>query len=219
MTFLTDVMKKGYSEEEIFAVLVESDQDRKRRRVLAIVTETVEPHRLQKMRDLLTSEKLATWRRMNGFDRVADGEDNWFHGTRSLPPTPEEYAADLWREVNALKDAILMPRQKVSNLINAIEQGKVSDEEFTILKRLVEKRGRQAAQMTVTPIDTVQYCSPSRRTLEPPPDVCFNLENNEGRWTQSEASSNYPRLVRISKHPDSSVTRRGRQDEPPPTAS
>ena len=95
MTFLTDVMKKGYSKEEIFAVLVESDQDRKRRRMLVKVTETVEAHRLQKMRDLLTFEKLATWRRMNGSDRVADGEGNWFHGPRSLPPTPEEFAAEL----------------------------------------------------------------------------------------------------------------------------
>ena len=75
MTFPTDVMKKGYSEEEIFAVLVESDQDRKRRRVLAKVTGTVEAHSLRQMKDLLTFEKLATWRRMNGFDRVADGED------------------------------------------------------------------------------------------------------------------------------------------------
>ena len=33
---------------------------------------------------------------MNDFDRVAHGEDNWFHGPRSFPPTPEEYAADLW---------------------------------------------------------------------------------------------------------------------------
>ena len=76
MTFLTDVMKKEHSEEKIFAVLVESDQDRKRRRVLVKVTETVEAHRLQQMKDLLTFEKLATWRRMNGFDRVVDGEDN-----------------------------------------------------------------------------------------------------------------------------------------------
>ena len=52
MTFLTDVMKKGYLGEEILAVLVESDQDRKHRRVMAKVTETVEAHRLQKMRDL-----------------------------------------------------------------------------------------------------------------------------------------------------------------------
>ena len=40
------------------------------------------------MKDLLTFEKLATWRRMNGFNRVMGGEDNWFHGLRSLPPTP-----------------------------------------------------------------------------------------------------------------------------------
>ena len=109
MAFLTDVMKKGYSEEEILAVLVESEQDRKSRRVLAKVTETVEAHRLQQMKGLLTLEKLATWRRMNGFDRVVDGEDNWFHGPRLLPPTPEEFTESLWCEVNALNDAISMP--------------------------------------------------------------------------------------------------------------
>ena len=58
MTFITDVMKKGYTEEEILAVLVESEKDRKRRWMLAIVTETVDAHRLQKMRNLLTFEKL-----------------------------------------------------------------------------------------------------------------------------------------------------------------
>ena len=181
MTFLTDVMKKGYSEKEILAVLVESEKDRKRTRILAIVTETVEAHRLQKMRDLLKFEKLATWRRMNGFDRVADGEDNWFHGPRSLPPTPEEYTADLWAELNTLQDAISMSRQKVSNLINAIEQGKVSDEEFAILKRLVEKRGHEGTRVTVTQVDTVQHCSPCPLNPEMPPDVCFKLESNEGK--------------------------------------
>ena len=181
MTSLTDVMKNGYSEKEILAVLVESDQDRKRRRMLAVVTETVDAHRLQKMRDLLTFEKLATWRRMNGFDRVADSEDNWFHGPRSIPLTPEEYGADLWCKVNELKDEISMPRQKVSNLINVIQQGKVSDEEFAILKRLVEKRGREAAQVTVTPVDTVQHCSPCPLNSEMPPHVCMRLESNEGK--------------------------------------
>ena len=76
MTFLTDVMKKSYSEEEIFAVLVESEQDKKSRRVLAKVTETVAAYRLKQMKDLLTLEKLAIWRRWNGFDRVVDGKDN-----------------------------------------------------------------------------------------------------------------------------------------------
>ena len=76
MTFLTDVMKNSYSEEEISAVLVESEQDKKSRRVLTKVTETVAAYRLKQMKDLLTLEKLAIWRRMNGFDRVVDGKDN-----------------------------------------------------------------------------------------------------------------------------------------------
>ena len=181
MTFLTDMMKKGHLEEEILAVLVESEKDRKRKRMLAIVTETFNAHRLQKMRDLLTFEKLATWRRMNGFDRIADGEENWFHGPRSLPLTPEEYTPDLWCKVNELKDAISMSRQKASNLINGIEQGKVSNKEFAILRRLVEKRDREEAQMTATPVDTVHHCSPCPLNPEMPPDICMGLESNEGK--------------------------------------
>ena len=76
-----------------------------------------------------------------------------------------------------------MPRQKVSNLINEIEEGEVGDEEFAILKWLVEKRSREVAQaqVTVTPVDTVQHCSPCRLDPEPSPDVCVKLESNEGR--------------------------------------
>ena len=191
-TFLTDTMKKGYTQEEIFVVLFESEQDRKRRRMQAIVTETVDAHRLRKMRDLLALEKLATWRRINGFDRVVDGEDNWFHGHRSLPPTPQEYTASLMFELQEMKNAISMPAettetnrpwQKTMVFVNALEQGKVSDEEFAVLKRLVEKRSREAAQaqVTVTPMDTVQHCSPCTQTPEPSPDVCVKLENNEGK--------------------------------------
>ena len=123
MVFLTDMMEKGYSQEEIFAVLFESEKDKNPRQMLAIVTKTVDAHRLQKMRDLLTFEKLATWRRMNGFDRVMDGEDNWFHA-HLLPPTPQEFCASLKAELQKLKDAISMPRQKVSSIINGIEEGK-----------------------------------------------------------------------------------------------
>ena len=69
-----------------------------------------------------------------------------------------------------------MPRQKVSKLMNAIEQGKLSDEEYAILKRLVEKRDREAAQVTaVTRDDTVQQCSPISQTPKPPSFVYFNL--------------------------------------------
>ena len=110
-TFLTDIMKKGYTQEEIFAVLLESEKDRKRRRMLTIVTETVDAHRLQEMRELHAFEKLATWRRMNDFDRVADGEENWFHGYLSLPPTPQEFCASLKSELQRLKNAISMPAE------------------------------------------------------------------------------------------------------------
>ena len=180
MIFLTDMMEKGYTQEEVFAVLFESEQYKKRRQMLAIVTKTVDAHRPQKMRDILTFEKLATFRRMNGFDRVVDGEDNWLHA-RSLPPTPQEFNASLRSALQTLKDAISMPRQKVINLINEIEQGKVSDEEFAVLKRLVEKRGREAAQVTITLMDTVQHCSPCPLNPGPSPDVCVKLESNEGR--------------------------------------
>ena len=71
----------------------------------AIVTETVDAHRLRKMRDLLAFEKLATWRRMNGFDRDVDRKYDW----RSLPPTPHEVYASLRLELQKLKDAISMP--------------------------------------------------------------------------------------------------------------
>ena len=149
MTFLTDMMKKEYTQEEIFAILFESEQDRKRRRMQAIVTETIDAHRLQKLRDLLAFEKLATWRKINGSDRVVDGENSWFHGHRSLPPTPQEFSASLRSDLQELKNPISMPAetrpwQKTMDFVNALEQGKVSDEELTVLKRLVEKLGHEA---------------------------------------------------------------------------
>ena len=54
MTFLTDVMKKVYSEGEILAIFVESDQDRKRRRVLA--KETERPSNIREASDLEENE-------------------------------------------------------------------------------------------------------------------------------------------------------------------
>ena len=185
MTFLTDMMEKGYTQEEVFAVLFESEQDKKRRRMLAIVTEMVDAHRLQKRRDLLTFKEVAIWRRINGFDRVMDGEDSWFHA-HLIPPTPQEFSASLRSDLQELKNVISMPAetrpwQKTMDFVNALEQGKVSDEKFAVLKRFVEKQGREAAQVTVTPVDTVQHCSPCPLDTEPLPDVCIKLESNEGR--------------------------------------
>ena len=35
--------------------------------------------------------------------------------------------------------------------------------------------------MTITPVDTVQHCSPCPLNPEMPPDVCMRLESNEGK--------------------------------------
>ena len=174
MTFPTGLDFRKYSDEELTAMLVEageaSKHARKRGRVMGIVA----AHRLKQMRTLLMYEQLATWRRENGFDRV-EAVDH-----RSLPPTPEQYYASLWLEVNALKDAISMPLQLLQ-LINAIEQDKLSDEEYATLKRCMEKRVRETAQVTaVTRDHAVQHCSPCSPNPDRPSGVLCNLENNEG---------------------------------------
>ena len=176
-----DFMK--YSDEELTAMLVEaveaSKHVRKRGRVMGIVA----AHRLKQMRTLLMYEELAIWRRENGFDREMEGEESCFTGHRSLPPTPQEYYASLWCEVNALKDAISMPLQLLK-LINAIEQDRLSDEEYATLKRCMEKRVRETAQVTaVTRDHTVQPCSPCSPNPDRPSGVLCNLEN-EGTMRQ-----------------------------------
>ena len=72
MTFITDgtcVVKMEYSDEEISTVLAESRQARKHLRTLGNVTETLAAYRLKEMKSLQAVEKLATWRRTNGYDR------------------------------------------------------------------------------------------------------------------------------------------------------
>ena len=183
MTFPTGLDFRKYSDEELTAMLVEareaSKHARKRGRVMGIVA----AHRLKQMRTLLMYEELATWRRENGFDREMEGEESCFTGHRSLPPTPQEYYASLWCEVNALKDAISMLLQLLK-LINAIEQDTLSDEEYATLKRCMEKRVRETAQVTaVTRDHTVQPCSPCSPNPDRPSGVLCNLEN-EGTMSQ-----------------------------------
>ena len=182
-TFLADMIKKVYTEDEVFGVLFESERERRRRRLQAIVTEEVAAHNLKKMNELLTYQELVIWKRENEFDRVGDGEDDWFHGPRPLPPTPEQLTQSLWSEVNALKEAISMlartPWQKTMEFVDRL-QGRLPDEEIVVIKRYVERRSREAAQVTaVTRGDTVQHCSPISQTPVPPSGVYFNLENNE----------------------------------------
>ena len=225
MTFLTDVVKMGCSEDEVFAIINESEQDRKRRQVWAKTTETVAAYHLREMKDLQAREKLATWRRMNGFDRVADGEDNWFHGPRSLPLTSEEFAASLRSEVNALKDAISMPArtrpwQKTMDFVDGHKE-KLPDKELAVIKRYVERRSREAAKVTGTPVSTEQHVFPARPISKCRQMYVLIWRTTRGGWTQSETSLNRHRLARVLKHLDSSVSRtRGhrRKDKPSPTA-
>ena len=127
---------------------------------------------------------------MNSFDRVLEGEENWLHGHRSLPPTPEQHTtASLRFDLKKLKDAISMPapRQKTMDVV----EGRRSDSldellanfEFARIKEYVERRRREAAQgqVTVTPDDTVQHCSPCSPDPEPSSDLCIKFESNEGK--------------------------------------
>ena len=174
MTFQTGVVEiRKCSDEELKTMLGEPREASKHSRELGRVMRIVADHDLQQLKHFQAREQLATWRTAHGYDR----DDSWMHGTR--PVSPEEFTQSLWSEVNALKDAISMSRQKVRILINAIEQGKVSDEEFAVFKRLVEKRDREAAQVTVTPVITVQHCF--TRSLNPKisPDVYVSMEEND----------------------------------------
>ena len=90
-----------YSEDEISAMLAESRKARKHLRKLGRVMKTVVAHRLKEPTHLQAVEKLATWTRTYGLDRLADGDDSWVHGP--LPPTPEHITASLWSDLNELK--------------------------------------------------------------------------------------------------------------------
>ena len=89
--------------------------------------------------------------------------------------------------MNELKNTISIPAktrpwQTTMDFVDGLK-GKLPDEKLAVIDQYAEKRSREAAQVqvTVTPVDTVQYCSPSPQTPEPSLDVCINLENNEGR--------------------------------------
>ena len=191
MTFPTGVDSRKYSDEELTTMLAEagetSKHTRKRGRVMGIVA----AHRLAQMKEILLYNDLAIWRRENGFDRVEAVEKNRFGDHRSLPPTPEQYYASLWAEVDALKEAISMPArtpwQKTAEFVDGLK-GKLPDWELAEIKRYVEKRCRKEAQaeaqMTAKPVGTVQYSSPISPNPDMPSNAFVKLENNEGTMSQ-----------------------------------
>ena len=109
--------------------------------------------------------------------------------SQSPSPNARTDHCEYWSDLNALKDAISISgkngsRQKVRSFINEIGQGTVSftDEKFARLKRFVERRGRDAAHVTVAPVDTAHHCSTRSRSLKTSFDARICLEkNHEGR--------------------------------------
>ena len=190
----------------MFAILFESEQDRERRRILAVVSKTVDAHRLKKMKEFLAYEQLATWRKMNDFDRIAADKNQG--ASRPLPLTPEQFIQSLWSMVNALKDAISMSNEHFASPKRSVEKrGREEKElwqntmdvvdglrndsldellanfEFARIKEYVKKRSREAAQvqMTVTQVDTVQHSNRCPLDPEPSLSVYVKLENTEGK--------------------------------------
>ena len=162
-------------------------KEREGRRLLAIVTKTVDALRLKNMRELLAYQELATWRRINGFDRIAADVSLW--ASRQLPLTPEQFTQNLWSEVNALKASISMPAedtmtrpwQKTIDFVDGLK-GKLPEEELAVIKEYVEKRSHETAQVqvTVTQVNNVQHSSPCPLDPEPSSSRYVNLENTEG---------------------------------------
>ena len=190
MTFTTDgicLINMEYSDEEISVVLNESKQEPKRLRKLGKVMEIVAAYHLKELKHLQAMEKLATWRRTYGYDR----DDSWVHGTRPL--APEEFTASLWEELNALKKVISMSSRarpwqwkKTKEFLDGLEQGTTSltNEELVMLKRIVERRSRDAVHATVTSIETAQYCDPRQPSPETPFDacVCVDIEKTKKQY-------------------------------------
>ena len=123
------MVKMEYTEDKVSAIIAESREACKRLRKLGMIRKTVATHRLKELRYLRAAKKLATWRRIYGFDRLEDGDDQGVHGP--LPPTPEQTTASMRSDLNALKDAISMSgkersRQSLKNFISELDRGTAS---------------------------------------------------------------------------------------------
>ena len=187
MTFPTVVDFRKYSDEELTTMLAEAGEVSKHARKRDRVTRIGAAHRLKQMRELRMYEELATWRKENGFDRVEAVEKYWFGDHRSLPPTPEQYYAGLWLEVNALRDVISIPAESRPRQKDSMDE-LLAKFEYAEIKRCMDKRCRKEAQaqahMTAKPVGTVQHCSPISPNLDMPSNAFVKLENNEGTMSQ-----------------------------------
>ena len=110
----------------------------------------------------------------------------------SRPPTPHtgtNYREHVGSSERVKRDNLdvrkIWFKAEGREFINELEQGTASltDEEFARLKRMiVERRGRDAAQVAIAPIDTAELCSPRSRCSEISFDARVYMErNDEGR--------------------------------------
>ena len=124
------------------------------------------------------------------------------------------------------EDTVTRPWQKTIDFVAGLK-GKLPDEELAVIKRYVEKRNREAAQaqVTVTPMDTVQRCFPCPLDPEPSSSVYVKLENTEGKMgpelEKLESPSAGTGLETPGQQcpPNEEMWETGRTTEPPPPAS
>ena len=73
------------------------------------------------------------------------------------------------------------PWKKTKKFLGGLK-GDLPDEELAEIKRHVERRSREAAQVTVTPVSTAYHCIPDSLNPETPSDVYVSMkEKDEGR--------------------------------------
>ena len=68
--------------------------------------------------------------------------------------------------------------QKSREFLDGLQED-LPDEELAGIKRYVERRSREAALVTVTPVSTAQHCIPRSLNPETPSDVYVSMEEKD----------------------------------------
>ena len=103
-----------------------------------------------------------------------------------LPLSPQEFNTSLWSDLQELKNALSIsgrarPWQKTRGFFYGLEWD-LPDEELAGIKRYVERRSREAAQVGVSPVSTSHHCILRSLNPEIPSDMYVSMdEKDEGR--------------------------------------
>ena len=95
----------------------------------------------------------------------------------------EEFARLKWPVEKRGREDGELQKKKMAEFRNDSLDELLENFEFARVKEYVEKRSREAtqAQVTITPVDTLQHCSPCPPNPDIPSDVYFRLESSEGK--------------------------------------